>query len=47
MGAFNFAFYLFGKYEGRKESSNDGVTVTKQNQNSIKELMEWKNYGGE
>lgn len=44
MGAFNLAFYLYGVHVGKKKSQEDGVTVTKENQDFIKQLMEWRNY---
>ncbi len=47
MGAFNFAFYLYGVHVGSNKQKEDGVTVTKENENFIKEMMEWRSYGGE
>lgn len=47
MGAFNFAFYLYGVHVGSAKQKEDGVTVTKENENFIKEMMEWRSYGGE
>ena len=47
MGAFNFAFYLYGVHVGSSKQKEDGVTVTKENENFIKEMMEWRSYGGE
>ena len=44
MGAFNLAFFLYGVHVGKKKSQEDGVTVTKENQDFIKQLMEWRNY---
>ena len=46
MGAFNFAFFLLGYYL-RSTKQEDGVTVTKENAEFIKEMMQWRNYGGE
>lgn len=47
MGAFNFAFYLYGVHVGSKRTKEDGVTVTKENEDFIREMMEWRSYGGE
>lgn len=44
MGAFNLAFYLYGVHVGSKSKDEDAVTVTKENQEFIKQLMEWRNY---
>ena len=44
MGAFNLAFYLYGVHIGERKSPDDAVTVTKQNKEFIKQLMEWRNY---
>lgn len=44
MGAFNMAFYLYGVHVGERKTPDDAVTVTKQNQEFIKQLMEWRNY---
>lgn len=44
MGAFNLAFYLYGVHVGERKSPDDAITVTKQNQEFIKQLMEWRNY---
>lgn len=46
MGAFNFAFYLYGFRRGTEQKKEDGVTVTKENVDFIKEMMEWRSYGG-
>lgn len=47
MGAFNFAFYLYGVHVGSTKQKEDGVTVTKENVDFVKEMMEWRSYGGE
>lgn len=44
MGAFNLAFYLYGVHVGKRNSPEDAVTVTKENKEFIKQLMEWRNY---
>ena len=44
MGAFNLAFYLYGVHVGERKTPEDAVTVTKQNKEFIKQLMEWRNY---
>ncbi len=44
MGAFNLTFYLYGVHVGERKSPDDAITVTKQNQEFIKQLMEWRNY---
>lgn len=46
MGAFNFAFYLYGVHVGSTKQKEDGVTVTKENEDFIREMMEWRSYGG-
>ena len=47
MGAFNFGFFLLGYHFGMKKVPEEGVTVTKDNQDFIKEMMAWRSYGGE
>ncbi len=47
MGAFNFGFFLIGYHLGAKKVPEEGVTVTKDNQDFIKEMMAWRSYGGE
>ena len=46
MGAFNFGFFLLGYYLGTKKESQDGITVTKDNKDFIKEMMAWRSYDG-
>lgn len=46
MGAFNLGFFLLGYYLRDKKPAEDSVTVTKENEKFLKELMEWKNFGG-
>lgn len=46
MGAFNFGFFILGYYVRDKKPNDEGVTVTKQNQDFIEEMMKWKNYNG-
>ena len=46
MGAFNFGFFLLGYYLRGTKTSEDGVTVTKENQEFIEEMMRWKNFNG-
>lgn len=45
MGAFNFAFYLYGVHVGQKKTE-DAVTVDDTNKEAFKQLMEWQSYGG-
>ena len=46
MGAFNLGFFLLGYYLGTKKENSEGVTVTKENQEFIEEMMKWKNFNG-
>ena len=46
MGAFNLGFFMLGYYIASKKPNEEGVTVTKENQNFIEEMMRWKNYNG-
>lgn len=46
MGAFNLGFFMLGYYIRSKKPSDEGVTVTKENQDFIEEMMKWKNYNG-
>lgn len=46
MGAFFLGFFLLGYHLGTKKSSEEGVTVTKENQEFIEEMMKWRNYNG-
>ena len=46
MGAFNLGFFLLGYFVASKKPVEDGVTVTKENQDFIEEMMRWKNYNG-
>lgn len=46
MGAFNLGFFLLGYFIASKKPVEDGVTVTKENQDFIEEMMRWKNYNG-
>lgn len=46
MGAFNLGFFMLGYYVKSKRPDNDGMTLTKDNAEFVKEMMEWKNYGG-
>lgn len=46
MGAFFLGFFLLGYHLGTKHSSEEGVTVTKENQEFIEEMMKWRNYNG-
>lgn len=46
MGAFNLGFFFLGYYIRSKKPVEDGVTVTKDNQEFIEEMMKWRNYNG-
>ena len=46
MGAFNFGFFCLGYYYHSKREPQEGVTLTKDNADFVKEMMNWKNYGG-
>lgn len=46
MGAFNFGFFMLGYYIRGTKPTDDGVTVTKENQQFIEEMMKWRNYNG-
>jgi len=46
MGAFNFGFFMLGYYIRGTKPNDDGVTVTKENQQFIEEMMKWRNYNG-
>ena len=46
MGAFNFGFFCLGYYYHSKRETQEGVTLTKDNADFVKEMMNWKNYGG-
>lgn len=43
MGAFFVGFFALGYYFGSKKK-DDGVVVTKENQEFIEEMMRWRNY---
>ena len=46
MGAFNFGFFCLGYYYHSRKEPQEGVKLTKENADFVKEMMEWKNYGG-
>jgi len=46
MGAINLGFLVLGYYLGTKKANQEGVTVTKDNQDFIEEMMKWRNYNG-
>ena len=46
MGAFNLGFFMLGYYVRGKQTTEDGVTVTKENKEFIEEMMRWRNYNG-
>lgn len=46
MGAFNLGFFMLGYYVRGKKPADEGVTVTKENQEFISEMMRWRNYNG-
>ena len=46
MGAFNFASFCLGYYVHSKRPNHDELKVTKENADLIKEMMEWRMYGG-
>ena len=46
MGAFNFGFFLLGAYYQSKKESENGMELTKDNAEFVREMMDWKNYGG-
>ena len=46
MGAFNLGFFFLGYHIASNKPSEEGVTVTKENQDFIEEMMRWKNYNG-
>lgn len=46
MGAFNLGFFILGYNFGRNKTAQEGVTVTKENQDFIEEMMKWRNYNG-
>lgn len=46
MGAFNFGFFLLGYHLGGKKTTQDGVTLTEQNQEFVKEMAKWRAFGG-
>ena len=46
MGAFNFLCFCLGYYYHSKTEHEEGMALTKDNADFVKEMMEWKNYGG-
>lgn len=44
MGAFNFAFFLFGYYVRSKKPEENGVELNKANADFIREMMDWRAY---
>ena len=46
MGALNFGFFCLGYYI-RGNRQDEGVKLTKDNADFVKEMMEWRMYGGE
>ncbi len=46
MGAINISFFMFGYYIRGKRKTEEGVTVTKDNQQFIEEMMRCRNYNG-
>jgi len=50
MGAFNFAFFLFGfhvgKKEGEKQANENSVEVNEINKDMVKDIASWIGYGG-
>lgn len=46
LGAFNFLFFCLGFYV-RGKRNDDAVKLTKENAEFVKQMMEWRTYGGE
>lgn len=46
MGAFNFGFFCLGYYI-RGKKPEEGMQLTKDNAEFVKEMMNWRMYGGE
>jgi len=46
MGAFNFGFFCLGYYV-RSKKPEEGMKLTKENADFVKEMMNWRMYGGE
>ncbi len=46
MGAINLGFFMLGYYVRGRRPSEEGLTVTKENQSFIEEMMKWRNYNG-
>lgn len=46
MGAFNFGFFCLGYYIRSLKKDDEAVHVDNNNQQGIREMMEWLNYGG-
>lgn len=47
MGAFNFGFFCLGYYLGTRKKPEDGMELTEKNAEFVKEMMNWRMYGGE
>ena len=45
-GALLVGAYFLGYKAGSEKETREGVAVTEQNAELIKEMLEWKNYGG-
>lgn len=46
MGAVNVGFFLLGYQFKNKETSKDGVTLTENNSEFVKEMARWRAFGG-
>lgn len=46
MGAFNFGFLCLGYYLGAKKQNDEALSVTKENEEWVKQMAEWKAYMG-
>lgn len=46
MSAFLFASFCLGYYYANSVKKEDGLTVTEQNKEFIKQMQEWRNFDG-
>lgn len=46
MGAFNFGFLVLGYYIRSKKPNEDGVRLTQNNKDVIRNMVDWMNYTG-
>ncbi|MBQ0112834.1 MAG: hypothetical protein KBT03_06875 [Bacteroidales bacterium] len=46
VGALLFGAFWFGYIYGQNHSDKEGLTVTKENQDNIEEMLKWRNFDG-